>query len=153
MQSLFLFEDKAAIEPDRNNITFARNNFAIIVTDHPPLTHNETDEHIFSVEFASPEEAVCNSTPISEQQLAVSSQSSAHATGSVTIPHTFEGRAGTQRVSYSLFRTDALFLTPKITGNDYAIGSVIIGVRGSGMLAINNEETVSINLQPVSEVS
>ena len=151
MQSLFLFEDKAAIEPDRNNITFARNNFAIIVTDHPPLTHNETDEHIFSVEFASPEEAVCNSTPISEQQLAVSSQSSAHATGSVTIPHTFEGRAGTRRVSY--YGVYALFLTPKIIGNDYAIGSVIIGVRGSGVLAINNEETVTINLQPVSEVS
>lgn len=83
----------------------------------------------------------------------MSSKSSAHPTGSITIPNTFEGRASTRRVSYSIFRTDALFLTPKITGNDYALGSVIIGVRGSGVLANNSDETLTINLQPVSEVS
>lgn len=153
LQSLILFQDKAVIGSDRDNLTFARNNFAIIINDLEPLTHNENDEQTFSVEFGSPEEAVCNSTPISEGQLSVSSQSGAHPTGSVTIPNTLEGRPGTQRVSYSVFRTDLLFLTPEIISNDYTIGSIIIGVRGSDILAENGEETVTINLQPLSEVS
>lgn len=148
-----LFQDKAVIVSDRENLTFARNNFAIIISDLEPLTHNENDEQTFSVQFGSPEEAVCNSTPISERQLAVSSQPSPYTTGSVSIPDTLKGRAGAQRVSYSVFRTDLLFLTPKITGNDYTIGSIIVGVRGSGILANNSEEVLTIGLQPVSEVS
>lgn len=153
LQSLILFQDKAVIGSDRENLTFARNNFAIIISDREPQTHNENDEQTFSVEFGSPEEAVCNSTPISERQLVVSSQSSEYATGSVSIPNTLKGRAGAQRVSYSLFRTDLLFLTPEITSNDYAIGSIIMGVRGSDLLDNNSEEPLTIGLQPVSEVS
>lgn len=151
--SLSLFQDKAEIGSDRENLTFARNNFAIIISDLEHLTNNQNDEQTFSVQFGSPEEAVCNSTPISERQLAVSSQPGAYATGSVAIPDTLKGRAGAQRVSYSVFRTDLLFLTPAITGNDYAIGSIIVGVRGSGILANNSEEALIIELQPVSEVS
>lgn len=148
LQSLFTFEDQAAIGSESDNLTITRNNFAIIITES--LTHKEYERQIFSVEFGSPEEAVCNSTPISEGQLAVSSQSSARATGSIAIPNILEGRDSTQRVSYSVFRTDALFLTPKVTSDDYTIGSIIIGVRSNGTL--DNKDNLTINLKPVSEV-
>lgn len=138
------------IGADSDNLTFNLNNFATIISQSP--SYNDRGRQTFSARFGSPEEAVCEMTQILEEQLAVSSQPTADSTGSVTVSRTSEERAGTRRVSYSVFRTDSLFLTPETTGGDYAIGSIIVGVRESGVLA-NNDETVTVNLQPISVVS
>ena len=146
LQSLNRFQDGVVMEAGSDNLTFTLTNFATVITDSSPL--DESNRLTFSISFRSPEEAVCESYDITGAQLAVSSQPAADAIGSITF-----SECGSQRISYSVFRTDALFLTPETTtSDDYAVGSVIIGVRTvSGALPCDSE-TLSVNLQPLSEV-
>ena len=149
LQSLNRFQDGVVMEAGSDNLTFTLTNFATVITDSSPL--NESNRLTFSVSFRSPEEAVCERYDITGEHLAVSSQSAADTIGSITLQSTSE--CGSQRISYSVFRTDALFLTPETTtSNDYAVGSVIIGVRTVNGALPCDSETLSVNLQPLSEV-
>ena len=138
------------IEPYDSNVSFSFANFATTIVNS---THSSYPQ-IFSANATSVDNNICGSKEIEEQEIAVlvSSQSAADATGSITLQSTSE--CGSQRISYSVFRTDALFLTPDTTtSNDYAVGSVIIGVRAvtSGALMCT-DRSVKIKLQQIWKV-
>ena len=57
-----------------------------------------------------------------------------------------------QRIAFSVFQTDALFLTPDTACTDFTVGSVILGVRANTTTACNSL-SVMVNVQSREMVS
>ena len=67
-------------------------------------------------------------------QLLVTAKPISNATGSVDLQNInscLPNNCSGQRISYSVFRTDALFLTPETVCTNFTIGSIILGVRAN----------------------
>lgn len=145
LQSLKNFQNSVVLDSGIGNLTFTHNNFAIVLTDS--YSPHERPQSTFRVSLGSAEEGVCNSEQILQDQISVPSDSTAIVTGSITLHRCIDNTVS-RRISYSLFRTDALFLTPATTSGQYTIGSVILGVSANGTEMCD----VTVNLQPVTEV-
>ena len=142
---------------DTDKVTFALNNYGVS-TVNINTTQQGVDydsKQTFSADLGPVEIAVQSNDKISPEQLIVSPEVVSNATGSLAL----EGldvcpqKRDSLRIIYSAFRTDALFLTPETSCTEYAVGSIIVGVRIVG--ASNCEEILSVivDLQELKEVS
>ena len=57
-----------------------------------------------------------------------------------------------QRIAYSVFRTDALFLTPETGCTNFTIGSIILGVRATISQGCNITSVI-VDMEQLEEVS
>lgn len=90
---------------------------------------------------------------IDPDSLTTSNQTFANATASVGVPASiFEGvQNDSQRLSYSVFLLNSLFLTPETDCSDFAIASVILSVN-TNISAANLSEGVLLTFQQLEQV-
>lgn len=136
LQGLNQLLDSVPLDNETGNVTYTLNNFAAVATF-------SNIKQTFSIS----DTASSNET-ISPKQLLVNSEPASHATGSIT-PQGLD--SCNQRIIYSVFRTDALFLTPETACQRFAVGSIILGVRVNDTSSCNNT-FVSLDILPIEEV-
>ena len=131
----------------KNSVIYPFTNFAIVITGQ-----NASAGQTFSSKFQSVKEAVCEMDNITHIQLSVSSETVADATGAISVNDITKCSENISHISYTIFRTDALFLTPDTVNGSYEISSVIVGVRANGT-PVCSGMPLTISLQPIREVS
>ncbi len=103
--------------------------------------------HTFSADLGE----VSGVETIDEGSLIKSNETLSNATASAEVPASiFEGN-DSQRLSYSVFLLDSLFLTPETDCNDFAIVSVILSVNAN-ISAANLSEGVLLTFQQLEQV-
>ena len=108
----------------------------------------------FSADLGEVEDAVMSNKNISTEQLIVSSEILSNATGSVGLEGLdacFHSR-DPLRIVYSVYRTDALFLTPETACDLYAISTIIVGVSVNDSACAAALST-SLDMQQLTEVN
>ena len=150
LQGLNRFLDLVPLDNETDNTTFTQNNFGLIA-----LQINNTDTlQAFSANLGPAAYAVSTNETISPEQLLVASEVMQSATGALS-PQGLGScslRSGSRRIAYTVFRTDALFLTPETACERFTVGSVILGVRIPNSSECGNTLSVIVNLQQVSKV-
>lgn len=110
-----------------DTLTFALNNFALLLRDVDP--RNFSGE-LFSIDLGAVGEAIQNTAGIDEESLVT--MLVPNATASAELPESlFEENVNTarrQRVTFGVFLTNTLFLTPETDCRESAIGSVVLSV-------------------------
>ena len=124
------------LDNETGNVTFTLDNFAAVAT-----FTNKKQTFSFSDTSSSNETT-------SLKQLLANSEPAPHETGSIT-PQGLD--SCNQRIIYSVFRTDALFLTPETACQRFAVGSIILGVRVNNTSRCN-DTFVSLDIHPFEEV-
>ena len=126
-------------------------NFGIIL-DLIDTTDEDGKYDSFSADLGPIEKAVVSNEQISPEQLIVDSGVLSNVTGSLGL-NGLGGCAQSRerlRIVYSVFRTDALFLTPETACDLYAISSIIVGVGVNASCA--TKLSVDIDLELLTEV-
>ena len=117
------------------------------------LTDEDGKYDSFSADLGPINAAVLSNEQISPEQLIVDSGVLSNVTGSLGLNGLGECAQSRDRlrIVYSVFRTDALFLTPETACDLYAISSIIVGV---GVNASNcaTKLSVDIDLELLTEV-
>ena len=155
-QSLERFANEVAIPTNSTNdtLTFALNNFALLLRDVDP--RNFLGES-FSIDLGAVGEAIQNTDGIDEERLVT--MLVPNATASAELPELlFEEDINTlprQRVTFSVFLTNALFLTPETNCLESAIGSVVlsVGVNSSATNANLSNGGIRLAFRQYQEVS
>ena len=108
-----------------DTLAFALNNFALLLRNVNPMNFSG---ELFSIDLGTVGEAI--RTGIDEESLATTLIP--NATASAILPESlFEEDVNTaprQRVTFSVFLTNTLFLTPETDCRESAIGSVVLSV-------------------------
>ena len=154
LKALNDFADRIPLNNAVESATFALKNFGIVALDiGSPYGTDVGPQQTFSADLGPVESAVADNRTILQEQLTVSSEAvSSDTTGSLSLQSlgTCKQQNGeTNRVVYSVFRTNALFLTPETACQQFAIGSIILGVRKSNCPTL----PVTVDLQSLNEVS
>lgn len=114
-----------------DTLAFALNNFAILLQDVDP--RNFSGE-AFSVNLGPIQEAVNNTSRINEESLVTMMAPLPNATASAELPeslfttNTPGNPVPRRRVTFSVFLTNTLFLTPETDCTNSTIGSVVLGI-------------------------
>ena len=129
LQSVRRFANTVSI-PTNNTLAFPLDNFALLLRDINPESFSGES---FSVNLGPVEEAIRNSSGITKEVLVTMMDPLPNATASVELPQSlFVGNSTYaspwQRIVYSVFLTNALFLTLDTNCANSAIGSIILGV-------------------------
>ena len=110
-----------------DTLAFALNNFALLLRDVDP--RNFSGE-LFSIDLGAVGEAIQNTAGVDEESLVT--MLVPNATASAELPESlFEENVNTarrQRVTFGVFLTNTLFLTPETDCRESAIGSVVLSV-------------------------
>ena len=132
LQSVRRFANTVPIPANstNNTLAFPLDNFALLLRDVNPESFSGES---FSVNLGSVEEAIRNSSGISEEVLVTMMDPLPNATASVELPQSlFDGSTAYaspwQRIVYSIFLSNSLFLTLDTNCENFAIGSIILGV-------------------------
>lgn len=152
LQGLNRFADLVPPDNQTGNFTYTLNQFAILALDSSPINH--TCHQFFSVHLGPVRDAVSSRDMIPENQLLVTAEPISNATGSIDLQDVNScllNNCSGQRISYSVFRTDALFLTPETVCTDFTIGSIILGVRANISKGCN-VTSVFIDMEQLQEV-
>ena len=134
-------------------MTITLRNYGVIVLDINASNENERKYDSFSADLGAVETAVLSKEQISPEQLIVSSGILSNVTGSLGLKGLDECAAHNRehlRIVYSVYRTDALFLTPETACDLYAISSIIVGVNASKYAT---KLSAKIDLERLMEVS
>ena len=118
------------VNSTNNTLAFAFKNFALLLRDVNPKGFSGES---FSVNLGPVEEAIRNSSGINEEALVTMMEPLYNATASAKLPDSlFDGKTTCvspwQRIVYSVFLTNALFLTLDTDCENSTIGSIILGV-------------------------
>ena len=129
---------------ETGNITFTRNNFGLIA-----LEINTASEKQQTFNFAQTSHA---NESITSEQLSVTSEPISGVSGSLSPQGLDSCSSGidSRRIAYSVFQSPGLFLTPETVCEEFAIGSVILGVRVTNSSVCNTP--VIVNLRQLAEV-
>ena len=132
LQSLRRFANTVPIPANstNNTLAFPLDNFALLLRDVNPESFSGES---FNVNLGPVEEAIRNSSGITKEALVTMMDPLPNATASVKLPQSlFDGNTTyvlpSQRIVYSVFLTNALFLTLDTNCENSAIGSIILGV-------------------------
>ena len=132
LQSIREFANTVSIPVNstNNTLAFAFKNFALLLRDVNPKGFSGES---FSVNLGPVEEAIRNSSGINEEALVTMMEPLYNATVSAKLPDSlFDGKttyvSPWQRIVYSVFLTNALFLTLDTDCENSTIGSIILGV-------------------------
>lgn len=149
LQGLNRFVDLVPADNQTGNFTYTMNQFAIIAVDS-----NQTWNRYFGAQLGPVRDAVSSKNTIPGDQLLVTADPISNVTGSIDLqdinsclPSNYSGH----RISYSVFRTDALFLTPETVCTNFTLGSVILGVRAN-ISQECNVTSVLVDLEQLQEV-
>ena len=128
-----------------NTLVFALNNFVLLLRDVNPGSFSGES---LSVNLGPVEEAVRNSSGINEEALVILMDPLLSATASVKSPESlFDGittyASPWQRIVYSVFLTNALFLTLDTDCGDSAVGSIVLGVDVNSTVTNSSVTNVS----------
>ena len=140
---------------DTDNATFTLTNFGIVLVETSPLNQKtETQQQVFSANLGPVSNAVSSNQTIATDQLLVKDVPISNTTGSISsqdLSSCSLSNNSTQRISYSVFRTDALFLTPDTACSRFAVGSIILGVRVNDAGGCNST-SVTVDMQQLEKV-
>ena len=151
MQGLNRFLDLIPVNNETGNVTFTLNNFGIIALETSSLDQTEPGQ-AFSADLGPVTNAVSSSETIVIDQLLVTSKPISNVTGSISLQNLSSCvGSGSQRIAYSVFRTDALFLTPDTACTRFTVGSIILGVRVNDIRGCNTT-SVTLDMQQLEEV-
>ena len=130
-----------------DTLAFALNNFALLLRDVDP--RNFSGE-LFSIDLGAVGEAIQNTAGIDEESLVT--MLVPNATASAELPESlFEENVNTarrQRVTFGVFLTNTLFLTPETDCRESAIGSVVLSV-GVNSSATNTSLSIHARMRLV----
>ena len=148
MEGLNRFLDLVPVDNETGNATFTFNNFGIIAL----IINDSATQQTFSANLGPVTSAVSSNEAIAGNQLLVTPDSEpiSDSTGSISS-QTCSQSSGGQRVAYSVFRTNALFLTNETACTQFAVGSIIMGVRMNGSRGCNTASVI-VDLQQLTEV-
>ena len=129
------------------------NNFAVLVEDFDQSSSTRTNM-VFSANLGPVDHAVDGTRGIEEGQLVRTSEVTPDATASIELPmSSFEMISrfdnGSQRLSFGVFLSSTLFLTPE---NNDSICSIILSLRAPEF-GETLQEIVILNFQKLSSVS
>ena len=153
LHALEVFLDRVPLHNGTAMTTFTRNNFGIVA-----MNTTELDSQLlaFGANLGPVETAVSDNKTISPEQLLVGSGAlSGDTTGEISLGELDTScplNGENERVAYSVFRTDALFLTPETACQQFAVGSIILGVRKSGGKDCETGSVI-VDLQQLNEVN
>ena len=151
LQGLNRFLDLIPINNETGNVTFTLNNFGIIALETSSLDQTEPGQ-AFSADLGPVTNAVSSSEAIVTDQLLVTSKPISNVTGSISLQNLSSCvGSGSQRIAYSVFRTDALFLTPDTACTRFTVGSIILGVRVNDIRGCNTT-SVTVDMQQLEQV-
>ena len=151
LQGLNRFLDLIPVNNETGNVTFTLNNFGIIALETSSLDQTEPGQ-AFSADLGPVTNAVSSSEAIVTDQLLVTSKPISNVTGSISLQNLSSCvGSGSQRIAYSVFRTDALFLTPDTACTRFTVGSIILGVRVNNTRGCNTT-SVTLDMQQLEEV-
>ena len=152
LQGLNRFVDLVPVDNQTGNVTFTLNNFGLIALDTNLL--NQTTVQAFSANLGPVTVAVSSREIISANQLLVTADPISNATGSIEIQDLTSCPLlnSSQRIAYSVFHTDALFLTPETGCTNFTVGSIILGVRANISQGCNITSVI-VDLEQLQEVS
>ena len=151
LQGLNRFLDLIPVNNETGNITFTLNNFGIIALETSSLDQTEPGQ-AFSADLGPVTNAVSSSEAIVTDQLLVTSKPISNVTGSISLQNLSSCvGSGSQRIAYSVFRTDALFLTPDTACTRFTVGSIILGVRVNDIRGCNTT-SVTVDMQQLEQV-
>ena len=144
------------LDNDTGSVTFTRTNFGVVALSIGGLYHTESNTQLsFSADLGPVETAVYydNSTISPEQLLVHSGDPPASTTGVISLQDlgTCPENRENERIVYSAFRTNALFLTPETACNQSAIGSIVLGVKKSGSKNCSSQSVI-VDLQQLNKV-
>ena len=134
IESLGRFQDEVMLNAINGSQIFFFFFFAIQVRD---IDINSFSGEVFSVDLGPFEEALNHSSLIPEEAIQVTMETLANVTASITVPpnlitdlqHEANQSVESQRLSYSVFLSDVLFMSPNQTAQNMSIGTVIIALR------------------------
>ena len=152
LNSLGRFQDEIVLSKNVTApIVYAQKSFALQIQD---VTTQSFDGETFNVDLGSFEEAIRLNTSIPEKALQTTMEVLVNVTASISLPPSLlsdlqggeEVRRdeAVQRLSYSLFLTDALFQSPNQTARNLSIGTIIVALRLRNV-AVNQTLTMPIN--------
>ena len=152
LNSLGRFQDEIVLSKNVTvPIVYAQKSFALQIQD---VTTQSFDGETFNVNLGSFEEAIRLNTSIPEKALQTAMEVLVNVTASISLPPSllFDLQGGeevrrdeaVQRLSYSLFLTDALFQSPNQTARNLSIGTIIVALRLRNV-AVNQTLTMPIN--------
>ena len=154
MQGLNKFLDLVPVD-NTDNATFTLTNFGIVVVETSSLNQTtDTQQQIFSADLGPVSNAVSSNKTIATHQLLVKDVPISNTTGSISSQDLYScslSSNSTQRISYSVFRTDALFLTPDAACSRFVVGSIILGVRVNDAGGCNST-SVTVDMQQMEKV-
>ena len=143
------------IPVDTDNATFTLTNFGIVVVETSSLNQKtETQQQVFSADLGPVSNAVSSNQTIATHQLLVKDVPISNTTGSISSQDLYScslSSNSTQRISYSVFRTDALFLTQDTACSRFSVGSIILGVRVKDAGGCNST-SVTVDMQQLEKV-
>lgn len=155
LQGLNRFLDLVPVDNETGNVTFTLNNFGVIALELMSINESEIQQ-TFSANLGPVKNAVSSKETIPAEELLVTSEPISNTTGLITpqlqgLESCLQAN-GSQRIAYSVFRTAALFLTPETACEQFAIGSIILGVR----MNVDNKRcsatSVTVDMQQLTEV-
>ena len=148
LQGLNRFLDLIPVNNETGNVTFTLNNFGIIALETSSLDQTQS----FSVDLGPVVNAMTSSEVISSTQLLVENSPLEDVTASISLQNLSSCvGSGSQRIAYSVFRTDALFLTPDTACTRFTVGSIILGVRVNDTRGCNTTSVI-VDMQQLEEV-
>ena len=149
LEGLNRFLDLVPVDNETGNATFTFNNFGIIAL----IINDTVMQQTFSANLGPVTNAVSSNETIAGDQLLVTSKLISDTTGSISSNNldSCSQSSGDQRVAYSVFRTNALFLTPETACEESTVGSIIMGVRINGTRGCNTTSVI-VDLQQLTEV-
>ena len=150
------FLERVPLDNDTGSVTLTRTNFGVIALSISGLYHTESNTQLsFNADLGPVETAVYydNSTISPEQLLVHSGDPPASTTGVISLQDlgTCPENRENERIVYSVFRTNALFLTPETACNQSAIGSIVLGVKKSGSKNCSSQSVI-VDLQQLNKV-
>lgn len=155
LQGLNRFLDLVPVDNETGNVTFTLNNFGVIALELRSINESEIQQ-TFSANLGPVTNAVSSKETIPAEQLLVTSEPISNTTGLLTPQ--LQGLEAclqtnrSQRIAYSVFRTAALFLTPETACEQFAIGSIILGVRTNVDDKRCSATSVTVDMQQLIEV-
>ena len=153
LEGLNRFLDLVPVDNITGTATFPLPNFGIVAVETSSLNQTEIQQ-VFSADLGPVSNAVSSNETIAVNQLLIKREPISNTTGSISSQDLYScslSSNSTQRISYSVFRTDALFLTPDTACSRFSVGSIILGVRVKDAGGCNST-SVTVDMQQLEKV-
>ena len=123
------FSDRVPVDNQTGTINFTLDNFGVIAIDSEAV--DQMTYQVLSAGHGPVKNVLSSAKELFTDQLLFASEHIPNVSASIKLQGLnlcFYGN-NSQRIVFSVFHSDALFLTPDTVCTDFAVGSIILGVR------------------------